>query len=347
MTNSGDAALTLIAAQITSGDFTVVNSCGNSLNGHSSCSMNVAYTPRSIGSGTGVLTVSDQFRSQTVLLNGTGVAPPGVSISPVTTLSFGVTPIGTLSATQTVTVTNNGGLLLLLRGITVSGDFSIVAGSNTCGASLAPGSACTLQVVFTPAAGGARAGVLTVTDNAGSSPQTLALSGMGVDFSLAPNGSTSVSIASGQNAVFPLLLSSPSGVTGSVTFTCSGIPANATCLVAPSSATLGTATTISATVNTGVSSTASLQRWTSAAHWIALLLPITFLRRKKLRSASLGVMGCLLLLAGCGGNRLIPNANTGGGSQTGPATPAGTYAIVVSGTSAGLVRTVNLTLIVK
>ncbi len=37
--NSGDVALTLIAAQIMAGDFTVVNSCGNSLNGHSSCSI--------------------------------------------------------------------------------------------------------------------------------------------------------------------------------------------------------------------------------------------------------------------------------------------------------------------
>ena len=34
LTNSGDSSLLLIAAQITSGDFTVVNSCGNSLAGH-------------------------------------------------------------------------------------------------------------------------------------------------------------------------------------------------------------------------------------------------------------------------------------------------------------------------
>ncbi len=83
LTNAGDVALTLIAAQITAGDFAVVNGCGNSLNAHSSCAMSVTFVPKSVGPGTGILTVSDQFRSQTVTLNGTGVAPPGVSLSPV------------------------------------------------------------------------------------------------------------------------------------------------------------------------------------------------------------------------------------------------------------------------
>ena len=66
LTNSGDVPLTLIAAQITSGDFTVVNACGNSLNAHSSCSLNVAFQPKSVGAITGVLTVSDQYRTQTI-----------------------------------------------------------------------------------------------------------------------------------------------------------------------------------------------------------------------------------------------------------------------------------------
>ena len=83
LTNAGDAALTLIAAQIASGDFTVVNGCGNSLNGHSSCSLLVGFVPKSVGPGAGVLTVTDEYRSQTVGLSGIGVAPPGVSLSPV------------------------------------------------------------------------------------------------------------------------------------------------------------------------------------------------------------------------------------------------------------------------
>ena len=77
LTNAGDVALTLIAAAITSGDFTVVNSCGNSLAAHASCTLNVAYVPKNLGAETGVLTVSDQFRSQTVTLMGTGLGAAG------------------------------------------------------------------------------------------------------------------------------------------------------------------------------------------------------------------------------------------------------------------------------
>ena len=43
--------LTLISAQVTSGDFTVVNGCGNSLNEHSSCALSVAFAPKSVGDG--------------------------------------------------------------------------------------------------------------------------------------------------------------------------------------------------------------------------------------------------------------------------------------------------------
>jgi hypothetical protein len=61
LTNTGDAALTLIAARIVSGDFTVVSGCGTSLVGHSSCALLVAFVPKSVGAGTGTLTVTDEF----------------------------------------------------------------------------------------------------------------------------------------------------------------------------------------------------------------------------------------------------------------------------------------------
>ena len=72
LTNSGDLPLTLIAAQITSGDFTAVNACGNSLNPHSTCSINVAFQPKNVGTISGSLTISDQYRTQTVTLSGIG-----------------------------------------------------------------------------------------------------------------------------------------------------------------------------------------------------------------------------------------------------------------------------------
>ncbi|PYV35157.1 MAG: hypothetical protein DMG22_03325, partial [Acidobacteria bacterium] len=51
--------------------------------------------------------------------------------------------------------------------------------TNNCGASVAVGANCTINVTFTPAATGTRSGTLTVTDNATNSPQTASLTGTG------------------------------------------------------------------------------------------------------------------------------------------------------------------------
>lgn len=349
LTNSGDVALQLIAAQITSGDFTVVNGCGNSLNGHATCTLQVAFVPKSIGPQTGVLTLSDQYRSQTVALSGTGIAPAGVSLSPFTTMSFGSVGVGVVSAAQTVTLTNNGSLALAIQAITLTGDFAISNGSNTCGATLAVGSACTFQVAFAPTAGGVRQGSVSVTDNATNSPQTVALTGTGIDFTLQANGSTSYTISAGQQAVYPLLLSSASTVTGTVTFTCAPVPAHATCTVTPASPALGGTTTIDVTVATSVQGAALQFPGAMQRKWLALLLPGGFLLfpRRKVRRAAL--LSAVLILGGCSTSRLIPASGTAGTSTTTTATPtpSGTYNITVTGTSAGLSRSVGLTLIVQ
>ncbi len=158
LSNAGDVALTLIGAVITSGDFTAGNSCGNSLNGHSSCTVAVAFVPRQVGQETGVLTISDQFRSQTVALNGMGTPSPGVSLAPTGTLTFSATPVGQSTAPQTVTLTNNGDAVLGITAVAVTGDFAIAAGGNGCGTTLGVGQACGIEVVFAPMAAGGRTG---------------------------------------------------------------------------------------------------------------------------------------------------------------------------------------------
>ena len=78
--------------------------------------------------------------------------------------------------------------------------------------------------------------------------------------------------------------------------------------------------------------------------WLACLTPFGLLwRRWRFTSALLA----LCLLVGCGAPRTIPANGSGGTGTTGPLTPSGTYNIVVSAASAGLTRTVNLTLIVQ
>src|SRR5207302_292852 len=84
---------------------------------------------------------------------------------------------------MTVTLTNTGTAALTINSFAASGDFAATStGANACPmspATLAAGANCTINVTFTPTASGARAGTLSLADNAGGSPQTVALSGNG------------------------------------------------------------------------------------------------------------------------------------------------------------------------
>ncbi len=352
LTNSGGVALTLISAQVT-GDFTVTNGCGASLAANSACALTVTYVPKSLGAGSGILTVTDEFRSQQVSLTGVGTAPAGVSLSPSAGLTFAATPVGQSAMQQTVTLTNNGGVPLALRGVVSSGDF--VVGTNTCGTGVGAGGSCIVQVGFSPGAAGVRTGSLTFTDDALNSPQVLPLSGTGVDFTLTADGPANVTVTSGQTATYVLLLSAAAGVPGSALFTCSGVPAAATCNVSPSPATLDTSggTVVTVTVQTGQTSagqSASRIGMGTQLAWLAMLLPFGFaMRRRRLLAASLACLTACVLLVGCSSTvRTIPvssPAGTGGGNQV--QTPIGSYTLVVAASSTGLVRAVDLTLVVQ
>ena len=113
--------------------------------------------------------------SGTIPLTG-GLAP--VEVSP-NSLSFGNEAVGTTSPAKTVTLKNTSTATLYIGSITPSGDFAISA--NTCGATLAGKKSCKVSITFTPMALGKLTGTLTFTDNAANSPQTVWLSGTGVE----------------------------------------------------------------------------------------------------------------------------------------------------------------------
>jgi Pro-kumamolisin, activation domain/Abnormal spindle-like microcephaly-assoc'd, ASPM-SPD-2-Hydin len=113
--------------------------------------------------------------SLTVTANGTG---PAVTVSPAS-LTWGNIVVGAIGAKKAVTLTNTGTSTLNISGITTSGDFGQAASTKPCGATLAAGKNCKIEVTFTPTQVGARTGTLTISDNSPSSPQTVALSGTG------------------------------------------------------------------------------------------------------------------------------------------------------------------------
>jgi hypothetical protein len=104
-------------------------------------------------------------------------AGPSVNLS-LSNLDFGNQPVGTTSAPQPVTLTNDGTADVTFSGIGVSGDYSV---ASTCGLSLAPSASCNLNVTFTPTALGTRRGTISIADDAPGSPQVVTLAGTGTN----------------------------------------------------------------------------------------------------------------------------------------------------------------------
>jgi len=110
-----------------------------------------------------------------ILLNTTPPAA-GATVSP-SALSFPSQPVGTSSSPLGVTVSNIGKGVLTLSSVKFSGtNASEFNQTNNC-ASVQPGATCTINVVFTPTAGGNAVASLAINDNVVGSPQTVALSG--------------------------------------------------------------------------------------------------------------------------------------------------------------------------
>ena len=269
LTNAGDVPLTLVTTAVTKSaaavaDFSATNSCGNSLAAHSACAITVTFNPHTVGASSAILSVSDVYRTQAVTLSGTAIAPPGISLLPSSTVTFPSTGVGSSSTPQLLTLTNNGGLPLLIGSVSLTGDFQLAATGSTCSVALAPATACTVAVVFSPTASGLRDGALTIADNAPASQantqaglQTVPLTGTAIDFALAADGPTSLTVISGKPATFPLLLSTPANLSGIVTLACTGAPANSVCTISPNTLPLNNSapTLVTVTLATGQSTT--------------------------------------------------------------------------------------------
>jgi len=106
---------------------------------------------------------------------------PGASTVTVSaaSLSFGNEAIDTTSPAKTVTLKNTGLGTVDISSIAASANFSVA--SSTCGAILFVATTCTVSVAFTPTEPGGVTGTLSLTDDAQSSPQTVRLSGAGVE----------------------------------------------------------------------------------------------------------------------------------------------------------------------
>jgi hypothetical protein len=352
LSNSGDSPLTSISDTV-QGDFQAVNGCGNSLVGHASCSIQVSYVPTKVGPETGALIIDDMYgRPQTVTPTGSGVAPGGISALP-SSINFGPWGVLGTAPAQAVTVTNSGSAALSAFTLATTGDFATTT-ATTCPLSpstgtLAPGANCAVQVVFSPTQSGPRSGGLTITSSSMAPAFQIALSGNGFGFTLAAQGASTVTIASGQTATYMLQIVPAAGSTGPLSLACSGAPDDSTCTVNPASVQLTSGVTASVAVSISTIAAANVRRDLRsgdprllAAAFFPVGLLLVFARRIGWRGASFGGLLFMAMLSlGCGvtssGGKSSSTNGTGG-------TVSATYNPVITATGPGITQSVTLTL---
>src|SRR4029077_8843386 len=108
-------------------------------------------------------------------------AGPVLASSPAGSVLFGHVAVGLSSTLGDVSIINLGQSTLHVSGISITGDFSLpslVFDQAFC-ASVVAGNSCSVSVVFTPTAVGARTGTLTITSDDPDSPLVVQLAGTG------------------------------------------------------------------------------------------------------------------------------------------------------------------------
>ncbi len=123
--------------------------------------------------------------------DGVAVSVPVLRVSPGAPPAFTLTPQGSLSAPDSLTLTNEGQQALSVAGLSFAGadagDFLV--GSDTCLGSLAPGVSCELELYFAPQGQGTRTATLLVASNDyANSPLQIPLAGTGGSPPAGPEG---------------------------------------------------------------------------------------------------------------------------------------------------------------
>src|SRR5215469_12940498 len=174
LTNRGSAGLQINSIDA-SGTYSQTNDCGTSLASQASCSVQVTFAPNMIGPINGAITLNSNSTGSPIVVSlaGTGIAPVGFSLL---NLNFGSVSVNTISAAQTVTVTNNQSVALGITSIGTTGDYSQ---TNNCSTALGAGQTCQISVTFRPTVSGTVPGALNVSTDATPDAQPVALTGIG------------------------------------------------------------------------------------------------------------------------------------------------------------------------
>jgi len=189
--------------------------------------------------------------------------------------------------------------------------------------------------------------MVTITDNAAGSTDSVVLSGTGTDFGItgAQGSQTTATVVAGQTATYNLAFSDTPGFTGTVALTCTGAPSLSTCTITPSSSSLSGTSTVNATVSVSTTARGMAMPYHQLPQpivplrvpvgWRALAVStnaiLALLRCPRgLEPARLELVTALLFVAmlasvaltSCGGGSGVPLPH--------PGTPVGAYSLTVT-----------------
>jgi len=182
-TVANDSSNQGVTWSLTQGQAACVPSCGTLSSAASMSGSAITYTaPAAVPA------------NPSVTITATSVAAPGASKSASITivgptiaiafnpsqLDFGTIPVGQTSAPLSTTMTNAGSSTLHIDGIALGGSNPAdYTETNSCGASLAGSTSCTIIVTFRPSKASFDDADVFVSDSAEGSPQTVSLLGKG------------------------------------------------------------------------------------------------------------------------------------------------------------------------
>jgi trimeric autotransporter adhesin len=319
-----------------------------------------ANTCTSDATGTGAftssitgLTANTSYHVRAYAINSVGTTY-GADIAFTTLVlptTAAVTTITQTTASGGGTVNSDGGASVSTRGVCWSTSANPTT-SDTCTNDGTGAGAFTSSITGLTASMSYHARAYATNSGGTAYGADIAFTTLAPDFQVGTvsGGSNSAVVNAGSSAVYSLAVTGMS-YSGSVTFSCAGLPAGAICSVTPNPLSVSGSASVpfSVTISTASRATApGITKYRTRFPWSgsapatllclgSLILMIAIQRRRRISIAFLLLSA--FGLVGCGG---------GSSSRTNiKGTPAGTYTVVLTATSGGISHNTNLALTVN
>lgn len=178
--NTGEQALNVTSLDLRGAAFALEGACSGIAPG-GICTVTVAFTPVSVATFTGSITIASNdprgLVRVDVLGQGLAVPKPELELS-VSGIGFS-NQLATTTGRQRLTIRSAGTAPLHIRGVSAASPFDAASG---CPGTLAVGAVCDVEVTFTPPVPGTFIGRLTIDSDGAGGAASVSLTGTGCSF---------------------------------------------------------------------------------------------------------------------------------------------------------------------